>query len=64
MRVNQARQQPALGHQLCTGNSVGGPPIPVGIQVHGIGVRQRETANPENRHMARLPDLCEAASGR
>jgi hypothetical protein len=55
MSVNQARQQPALRDKLRAGHRVGGPPVPVGIQVDCITVRQREPANPGNRHQTRMP---------
>jgi hypothetical protein len=46
--VNQARQQPALGHQFGAGHRIGGPPVPVGIEVDRTPIGQRDTANPEN----------------
>ena len=51
--VNQARQQPALGHQFGVGHRIGGPPVPVGVQVDRATIGQGETANPENGRLDR-----------
>jgi hypothetical protein len=51
--VNQARQQPAFGYQFGAGHRIGGPPVPVGVQVDRATVGQRKTANPENGRLDR-----------
>jgi len=53
--IDQARQQPAPGHQVRARHRVAGPPVSVSEQVDTITARQRTTANPEDRHGPRLP---------
>ena len=50
--VNQTGQQPALGHQFGVGHRIGGPPVPVGIEVDRTPIGQGDTANPENGRRA------------
>jgi len=55
VRINQPRQQPALGHQLSVGDRIGGPPVTGGVQVANIPAGQRDTPNPDAWHTATLP---------
>jgi hypothetical protein len=67
VRVHQARQQPALRHQLGTGDRVVGPPVAVGVQIDELAAGQRAAPDPQHAHPAppaRRPSTRVANAGR
>lgn len=54
VRVNQAGQQPALARQFRARDRIGGPPIPVSVQVNSLSAGKRDPPDPQNRHIVQI----------